>query len=308
MRAWWRDQGMIPGVASSLMIVSLCGCGASPSSPVPVPVSPNHFLAGNWLLSGSLPVSGFSTGSTPGLAVSFDVTGSTVTAAANLIATSPCATLSTVFGGSLAGTVASDGTFTLTSPVSANLVPLSTLTVQGTVPASADAPWKGTYVFSSTIPSLNNNPACTINESGAFTATAVQDVTGTYSGGGTFPATAAGTPAAPFSVSLNLQQGATLYSLGGRTAVASRLALSGSIQAQGLGCFTSGTMSTLSPSEISGDRIQANFVANDGTTASLSGNIVDTGAMSLSINSIVVRGAQCNESYEFFLTPLIVQR
>ncbi len=67
-------------------------------------------------------------------------------------------------------------------------------------------------------------------------------------------------------------------------------------------------MSTLSPSEISGDRIQANFVANDGTTASLSGSIVDTGAMSLSINSIVVRGAQCNESYEFFLTPLIVQR
>ena len=213
-----------------------------------------------------------------------------------------------MYDGSLVGTVASDGTFTLTSPVSANLVPLSTLTLQGTVPASADAPWKGTYVFSYTSPSLNNIPACTVNQSGAFTATAVQDVTGNYSGSGTFPATAAGVAAAPFAVSLDLQQGATLYSLGGRSAVASRLALSGSIQAQGLGCFTSGTMSTLSPSEVEGNRIQANFVANDGTTASLFGSIVDTGATRLSINSILVRGAQCNESYDFFLTPLIVQR
>ena len=308
MRARWRDQGVFPGVASSLMVVWLCGCGASPSSPVPVPVSSNHFLAGNWLLSGSLPVAGFSTGSQPGLAVSFDVTGNAVTAGANLTTTSSCGTIGVAYAASLTGTLASDGTFTLTSPGSANLVPLSALSVQGTVPASANAPWKGTYTFSSTTPSLNNNPACTVTQSAAVTATAVQDVTGTYSGSGTFPATAAGTTAAPFSVSLDLQQGATLYSVGGRTAVASRLALSGSLQAQGLGCFTSGTTSTLASSEVAGDRIEANFVASDGTTASLSGSIVDTGAMSLSIDSIAVRGTQCNENYTFFLTPLIVQR
>lgn len=306
MRAGWRGQGVFPGVASVFLIVWLCGCGARPMSPVPV--SPNPFLAGNWLLYGALPTYVSNTTVPLGLAASFDVTGANVTAGANITTIGPCGTIGSGYAASLTGTVASDGTFTLTSPASGGLAPLDTLTVQGTVPASADAPWKGTYTFSSTNPSINNNPPCTVNQSGAFTATAVQDVTGTYSGSGTFPATAAGSTAAPYAVSINFQQGGTLYSLGGRTAVASRLALSGSIQAKGLGCFTSGITSTVSPSEVAGNRVQVTFVANDGTIADLAGSILDTASMRLSIDSIAIRGAQCNENYNFIPNSLIVQR
>ena len=296
------------------MIGLLCGCGASPSSPTPpVPASPNHLLAGNWLLYGSLPVSGSTFGSPAqsALAVSFDVTGNNVVGGANLVATTTCGTVSSSasFGNSLTGTIAADGTFSLSTPSNtALLTPSDSLTVQGTVPASANAPWKGTYTFTSTNPSFNNNPPCNVNQSGAFTATAVQDVTGTYSGTGTIPGSAVGSTPAPVSISMSLQQGGLLYRLPSVTPVNSRLALSGSLQAQGLGCFSSGSTSTVGTSEVEGNGVRVYFVANDGTVAFILGSIVDTGSMRLSIQSIAVRGAQCNENYEFFLNPLIVQR
>ncbi len=315
MRNVRRDQGILPGLASAFMVTVLCGCGAIPSSStpaVPTPANANRFLAGNWLLVGSLPVSTSTFGvvTSTALAVTFDVTGNAVTAGTDLETTGMCGSSSASFGSTPTetGTVASDGTFSLSTPGSATIVPFSSLTLQGTVPASADAPWKGTYTYSTMNPSINNNPPCNVNRSGAFTATPVQDVTGTYSGSGSIPGTAAGSTPAPVSVSLSLQQGGTLYGPPLVAAVSSRLALSGSIQVQGLGCFTSGTTSTVASSEVRGGSVVAIFVANDGTTASLTGNILDTGSMRLSINSVVVRGAQCNENYEFFLNPLIVQR
>ena len=256
-------------------------------------------------------LTGSGTASPSGFALSIDVTGTQITAAANLqSATSSCGPFGATLGAGLTGTVAPDGTFTIASPASTPVSLFPAFTVKGTVPASAQAPWKGSYTVSSTTPSFNNSPPCTATLSGTFEAAAVQDVDGTFTGNGSF--TTFGNPAAPtsapLSMTLMLHQGGTLYGPRPGASLTSRLALSGSMQVQGLNCFSQGDTSTSLPSLVEGNRITAAFTAADGTVAQVFGSIVDTATTEISIDTVLVQGAQCNNTYDFFGTPLIVQR
>ncbi len=313
-----RKRNVSGGFLSVILFAFLCGCGGGPSSnSQPAPSSMNSLLAGNWLIYGSLPehpgLSLTPTGSTnpSGFALSINVNGDQITAGANLqTSSSSCGIFSATFGSVLTGPIAPDGTFAISSPTSSTLPSVTAITVQGTVPVSADAPWKGTYSLSSTSPSFNNSPPCNTSQSGAFTATAVQDVAGTFAGAGSFGSL--GNPFSPAStpVSLNitLQQGGTLYSPRVGAVGYSRLALSGAVQIGGISCFTKGTTSTSLSSLVEGNKVVTNFVAEDGTTAEIVGEIIDTEATHLSIDTIAVRGSQCNAIYEFLQSPLTVQK
>ncbi len=290
------------------MLFPLCGCGAHPASAPSMP-SPTSFLAGNWLLFGALPVSGFSNG--PGLAMSFDVVGNHIVASANLEVTCGISfgggfTSGATYGAVLNGTIAPDGGFTLSDPTGD---PFTSFTVQGTVPGSAGASWSGKYSFSSTGPSLPNPPPCAGTQTGTFTATPIGDVTGTYTGtSSTFPTLGNSAVNTAVTMSLNLQQGGTLYNPLSLPSIYSRLALAGSIQLQGFSCFSRGATSTTLASEVSGSRISMSFLMDDGSTAELLGSILDTESMRLSIDSLFVRGGQCGGNYLFLFNPLIVQR
>ncbi len=243
--------------------------------------------------------------------MSFDVIGNNIIASADLQTTCGTSgglglTVGATFGAVLTGTIAPDGSFSLSSPVQN---PLTNLTVQGTVPGSAGASWMGKYSFSSTPPEPVSAPPCVITQTETFIATPIGVVTGTYTGtSSTFTNLGNSTAATPVTMSLTLQQGAMLYNPLSAASVYSQLALGGSVQLQGFPCFSKGTTSTTLGSEVEGSRLLVNFVMDDGSTVQLFGSILDIDSTRLSIDTLFVNGGQCNGNYVFLFKPLIVQR
>lgn len=248
-----------------------------------------------------------------GFAISFDVKGDTITASGELSATSNgCGIFGVTYGALLTGTIAADGTFSVSSPPSALSSAAPAINVKGTVPTAAGQPFQGTYTLTASTLSINNGPVCSLNQSGSFTATPVQDVTGTYAGTGGFQVSSGGlggtTTTQPVTVSMALQQRGTLYGPTGAAGVTSALALSGSLQVSGLACFSSGTTGTTGSSLIEGSRVLVTFTAGDGTRAMVLGSLKDTEARQIGIELIQVTGSQCNAVYDFLPNALIVQR
>lgn len=205
----------------------------------------------------------------------------------------------------LTGTIAADGSFSLSSPARDTV---TALTVQGTVPSSAGASWPGKYSFSATPLTPTNAPAC-VSLDAPFDATSIQNLSGTYTGtSARLPGIENSLTATPITMSLALQQGGMFYSPLAAVPVNSELALEGSIQIQGFSCFSKGTASTSLPNNVAGSRINVNFLMDDGSTLQVLGSILDTGARRLSVDSVSVRGGQCAGAYLFLFNPLIVQR
>lgn len=281
----------------------LNGCGSAIYTTLPAPVVTASPLAGNWLLYGTLPnpVTG---AAAPGVfAVSFDIVGNTVTGAASGSTTCPGGGLT--FEASLHGTIAADGSFAVTTnPGNTSYL----VTLQGSVPKSTSGSWSGSY----TIVEAKVPPApalgCTVNQSGMFTATAMGDVKGTYTGAGMLTPAGVHTTALPLSVAVVLQQGGLLYSFNpGTAAVYSRLGLTGSLQVQGFSCFRTGTITTL-PSEVRGGSFVVYFLMDDGSALELFGRIDDPGPMALSIDKIYVQGGKCDGLYGIGLESIMVHR
>ena len=207
------------------------------------------------------------------------------------------------FGAAVTGTVASDGSFTVSTPNLGGIANFTTLSVSGAVPTTAGASWSGTYTLAA------SEPGCSFNQTGSFTATAVQDVTGTYAGTGTVLVTSgSGIPAnAPVTVSVALQQGAPLYTPIGTT-TSSRVGLKGSIQISGFSCFSKGNSSTSAASEVVGGPLSANFVMDDGSTLMMVGSIDDVATSRLDVDFFQVIGGSCSGFYSFGINPMVVQR
>ncbi|WP_165420209.1 hypothetical protein [Edaphobacter modestus] len=94
-------------------------------------------------------------------------------------------------------------------------------------------------------------------------------------------------------VRMTLQQGAsTTNPLTGEVAY-SNAALSGSIQVEGLRCFTSGAISTKSLSEIDGNRVTLTFDMDDGSTLQMMGSLTDMAATHLSADLFLANGGTC---------------
>ncbi|HEY4354176.1 MAG TPA: hypothetical protein VGN16_00395 [Acidobacteriaceae bacterium] len=300
--------GMIPVqrllsffLLANVCVLALSGCGGSPVNPVaPAPTPNSSHLAGNWLLVGSVqpPIASFNnTVGTSSFVAEFDVVGTSITASATIHAacTSSSAGGAT-FGADLTGTVAPDGSFSVSTPSQSGLPDFGTLTIQGAAPSIAGGPWMGSYTFnfSNSLPG-----ACNFNLSGPFTASSMADITGTFTGSGTVSMEPSGV-ATPVTVALTLQQGGLLYPLHGGTPVTSKLALNGSVQVQGISCFTKGATAVDRPSEIDGSTLNASFTMDDGSTLQIGAGLVDANMTQLSMNLMSVSGGQCQGNYLAF--------
>ncbi len=288
------------------VLCSLVGCGGGAPSAGAVTAPKPANLAGNWLLLGSLPSAHFAQ-SAPSASVSFDVNGTGMTGAGllELPCTSGSGSVSVGFGADLTGAVASDGTFTIASPVSTGAATLLGLTLSGTAPSGAAGSWQGTY-------SVSGSPAlCAIAGSGVFTATSIGDVSGSYAGSGTGFFFAQGNmqgTATQVSLGLSLQQGGTLYGLGETLAPYSRLALNGTIAVGGISCFSKGTTSKSADSLVEGSQFVAGFDMDDGSRVFVVGEVLLPDASQVSLVGLSVQGGNCDGNFVMGPSSLVLNR
>lgn len=275
-------------VASALALILIdvlgCGSGIATSSPVSAATA----LKGNWLLLGTLPVSGpqFPLPTQFGLVMTLDVVNGHVFADASDFY--PCiASGAGGAGGLTPGTIAADGTFTLQTQQAAGTTPTIVMTVHGTLPTTPGASWAGTYS------ATNANAGC-VPVSGTFTAQPIQPVTGTFTGTGSLGPPNSVILTAP-TLTIMFQQGgpSTLDPPAGSSPVNSVSALSGTITVGGSSCFTSGVANIPSGSVI-GDLVDTQFTMNDGSRLLLTGRIADPAVSSIRLNSILVNGGLCD--------------
>ena len=261
-----------------------------------------------WLLFGTLPSSEFSFGAVPqpGLAVTFDVRDHAIAAADSFQFACDTGAVSTSGDGpQLTGTVTQDGHFTVTPGTPGNFPGVS-ITVQGAVPRQDGGAWTGTYTAST-----SGKPVCRLSRTATFTATPISAVQGTYTGTGSAEVLDEITSTSSkqmLSLSMTLQQGATLYRPRLAPLANSALALSGTISLHGIPCFIKGTTSTESESTIAGNRIGPVFDMDDGSQVLVSGYLKDVDAMGLQGLSLRVRGGKCDAVYFLSSSNFVVQR
>ncbi len=260
--------------------LSGCGGGATPATAVTAEPSP-QLLNGNWLLAGTLPVFGPPGISGFGIAAAFNVVGDQITG--GLTGAQQCGNIgSSVTLGTVTGTVAADGSFTLQTPARPTGPSPLTVTITGKVPSAPGAGWSGRYTI--TEPSANT---CPLPTTGAVAATAIPLLSGTYQGTASFlPSSSGGTvnfgnlpsgTATPVSVTLQQQNQASANTAPQFGAL---YIVSGTIAVQDFPCASAGavggtipvTGSLLSGSVI-GNSFSANFQMSDGSTLVTAGSI-----------------------------------
>jgi hypothetical protein len=269
----------------------LCGCGGGST---PAVISP---LAGNWLLVGPMPTNEISFPPAPSpasgvrLAMTFDVVGDQVIAGG--VATNYCDNggVGFEFEDVASGILAADGSFTATPANS----PLETVSIKGTAPQKGGEPWSGSYTVSF---GIALTPACDANLSGTFTATSFPLVSGVYVGTGSTLAGSNGVPkAVPVTVQVTLQQGGTVTNPGNGAASSyfSNTLLTGNIKVQGSPCFSSGATQSTPASSVTGNRVSARFLMDDGSTLNLFGSLTDVTEGHISTGIILVQGGKCGD-------------
>ena len=269
------------------LLYGLASCGSSINS-LPTNATASG-LKGNWLVTTDLPIfpplplsqRSF------GLAMTLDVIQGQVVASSSHFY--PCGNGSAVGGsGGLApATIAADGSFTLQTVQLNGLLPTVFLSIHGSVPQTAGGSWSGSYS------ATNANAGC-LPVAGTFTAVPIQAVNGIFSGTGSLGPSGA-VSLTPVTLAITLQQGgpASLDPPLGNSPVNSVNALSGTISIKGSTCFTGGTATTPHGS-VFGNRIDAQFTMDDGSTLLLNGSVNDTEASTIVLTSMLVNGGSCN--------------
>jgi hypothetical protein len=285
MKTW----ALLSFTASGIGLL-LCGCGGGsvpPASVVP-PVSP---LAGNWLIVGPMPTNGLVVSTGFRLALTFDVSGSNITAAG--FGNDSCGNAESSFGfGSLAtGTIAADGSFILQTPAN---FPEGTISIQGTVPKASDSSWQGNYTVSFNAPLVPST--CDTTLTGTFTATPFPLVSGVYAGTGSSQTMINGVlMTTPLTFQVTLQQGGTAATPIPGGSLTSNSVLAGSIRVQGFPCFSSGVTSSRPVSAVEGNQVLAQFTMDDGSTLSILGTLTDATEIRITTNVAIVNGGQCGK-------------
>jgi hypothetical protein len=278
-------------------LLGLCSCGGStnPASPTPVePAAPAVSpLGGNWVITAVAPTTVLRVATFPGpvkepvrLALTIDVAGDKATAGGFGIHVCPRSAADIYVASGLTGTIAQGGTFTLQSPAGL----LDTSSITGKVPEGQGLPWSGTYTMAFGEPYGGGGFGCAETISDSFTATYFPPVSGVYIG----TATPAGSSThASLEVQLDLQQGGvTTDAVSGKT-ISGNSVLNGSIRVQGSPCFTTGTASG-GLSNIVGNRVQAQFVMDDGSMLGIVGALSDPTEMKIIGASIRMSGPCVN--------------
>lgn len=267
-------------IAASGVGLLLCGCGGSVSSTAPKVAPVPAALAGNWLITNSMPTYTPDASTTFRLALTVDVSGNNLTAAA--VGDISCGSVGTLFLDVMTGTVGADGSFTLQTQTGSS----STVSIKGVAPLAAGGAWTGS--FAGSFPSVS--PSCSASNIGLFTATSFPLVSGVYAGtGSTQTLTGVVTP---ITFQVSLQQGGTVTEPSGKP-FTSNLVLSGSIRVQGSPCFSSGVTNSAPPSTVEGNLVNATFLMNDGSTLILLGALTDVTEGHIATTDVVVSGGTC---------------
>jgi len=287
----------------ALFLLGGCGSGGGGMPPVKPAAPDTGLLAGNWLLTASMPSYAVIAGQPTDfrLAVTFDVAGNVISATG--FGNDMCSNGGHLSFGLLtsAGTVAADGSFTIETPAN---VPSLRVTIQGSVPHTAGAPWSGTY---STAISTPLGQGCQASSSGSFTATYFPLLKGTYSGSVTGAAFVGSPPTpAPQSIEVSLQQGGDAASSVTAFRMPRSSILTGSIRVQGSSCFNSGTTDGTDFSNIEGNEIQLTFAMDDGSTLRLVGSLDDVSESRIMTTIATVTGGRCGATtpYGFLVKEL----
>jgi hypothetical protein len=234
-------------------------------------------LTGNWNLVGNRSVAQY-----PLLSAAIVVSGDQVTTQGDL--QTACSNRSGGVGGSfqLIGQINADGAFQLSeTPAGAQFNSIQ-LSITGTAPLTGTNTWAGTYTYTD----LSGYTNCLVDQTNPLTAAALAPFSGTYLGSLT-------SQSSSITLSLTVSQGAA-------TSVPNSpgpyLPLTGTITVTGTPCFTSGTLSTTSISQIGGDQFTLAFSMTDGSLALVNGEFASPAESSLTQVSFAVIGGQCNGS------------
>lgn len=266
-----------------ILLLTLTSCGVN-SAPTPY-----TGLTGNWNLAAYRPDTGI-----PGISFALFQNGTQLTATGDV--TTPCAFYTHALVESLlipvqmTGTLANDGSFTLTEPVQTIAG-----TIQITIQAkSTSSGWNGTY----SITGASNLQTCGIaSSSGTFTEQTIAPLTGTYTGITPFYTfTGGSTTVTQVPTSMVLTQGQPSAVPG--SSVISYIPLTGTISVQGLSCFTHGSTVAATPtlSQIGGDEFTLTFTMDDGSTLTAVGGMNDSTGSEFGAK-FTVSGGSCDGMY-----------
>ena len=303
----------------SMMLAAglILGCGSSSTvinstAPTPSPAS----LTGNWLLAGHLssfpnPTSFSNPNIGTNLSAAIFVSGQQVTAQGYLQV--QCSA-SSGFGELvlLSGSLANDGTFTLTIPSSPVIPTFQQLSIAGHVPTSASSTsWAGRYIITYPSDFQPSSSLCSRTQTAALIATPIPPLSGIYAGPASTFQTASGSIGSNATLSLSVEQETPIFNSGPipsgnpvfSNSLIGELPLTATITVTGSPCFTSGTTVAEQSSNVIGGGIYLlNLTMNDGSVMFLSGTLGDATLSTVGVNYRVSGGACDTKSGETTLT------
>jgi hypothetical protein len=260
-----------------LVCLALSGCGPDlyKNAIPPIPVNEGS-LAGNWLITGSLPASqgSFTSG------VTLDEIGTEIMSSPSV--SFRCTTPGIVAVNTVeeTGNLNGSGGFTLSSPTVSGNPTASGMTIEADYSNPAPPSFGGTLSFAAP-------PAgCTVPSSVSYTASAISNITGTYTGqlNLMFLGHALG---AAVPVTLTLAQGGYPAS-GGEY---SETVMTGSITVDLLSCMTSGTI--VQQKTVAGYLAGLQFKMNDGSTLEIPIEVQDMASTTLAPGLITLKNSTC---------------
>ena len=189
-------------------------------------------------------------------------------------------------GPSFSGLIASDGTFTASTPTEDGLG----VTISGNSPNGSQSTWNGTYTITASDAEV---PGCTYSSTANFTAAPIAAFTGTFTGASQ---SFTGPGGANLGTAITLQvtqEPPTLVTLSSGISVY-EVPLSATVAFTGSNCFTTGTTAgVVGAGNVHGDSFDIFPTMNDGSSLALSGSLNDLGVQSVTVIASGM-GGNCN--------------
>jgi hypothetical protein len=268
------------------MLFALAAAAQSGAPSQGVPTSPRIAaspLDANWQITGNREHKQY-----PLISMAIHVDGKQVTAAGDRFMA--CPTSPTTGGGgnfSLTGEIDPDGSFTLQTHQTPHPgKPAAQLTIAGKVPAVGATSWDGNY----TITGEHEVPACSLDQAGAFTASRLAPLPGTFSG----PLTL-GFTGKMFKFKITVEQGEFVAHERKVRPVYMYLPLVGTIAAEGSPCFKNGTAAAGTYNTVQGDLATLRFEMDDESELSVSAVYTNPEEAALLVQGAWVKGGKCDK-------------
>ena len=233
-------------------------------------------IDGNWHIAGTEGTFGVLPAQSPLLTFAIGMIGNNIYASGD--AGVNCSNGGAIGGSmSLAGQIASDGTFLLSN----SAVPLDSIqiAIKGTIPAEGATTWSGSY----TVTNAASETSCSFNVSSDFVADLYPSLSGTYSGTLTGSGLGSG-----ITVTTQITQGAFTSAVVSPTVSPTFFTpLSATITVSGPPSLSSGTTTSsqipVESNRVTGDLFALTYLMNDGSKLDLSGSITDSAGTSLKV-------------------------